>query len=178
MAEKVGFPLQDSDGTIMVSKAGIDDVVVEHFNKVFKQNPVPNDTIWRDYWNIIDDVFDLLKTKKKQVDVFSFPTFEEVKKIILSTDDKKSVLGTMTSDLVKIGGDSIVGLIHRIIVACCMKNDISEDMRSEKMVLLYKNKGQLIDLDNYRGIFIRLLCLCASEVAVPKMFSHGRVAWK
>ena len=60
-------------------------------------------------------MFDLLKTKKEQVDMFSFPTFEEVKKIILSTDDKKSVLGTMTSDLVKIGGDSIIGLIHRMI---------------------------------------------------------------
>ena len=159
MAEKVGFPLQDSDGTVMVSKAGIDDVVVNHFNKVFMQNPVSNDKIWKDYWNIVDDVFNLLKTKKEQVDVFAFPTFEEVKKIILSTDDKKSVLGTMTSDLIKIGGDNVIGLIHRIIVSCCMKNDIAEDMRSEKLVLIYKNKGQLIDLDNYRGIFIRLLCL-------------------
>ena len=32
-------------------------------------------------------------------------------------------------------------------------------MKIEKMVLAYKNKGKLTDLDNYRGIFIRLLCL-------------------
>ena len=157
--EKVGFPLQDCEGRIMVCKAGIDDVVVQHFNKVFKQNPVPNDNIWKEYWAVIDEVFSLLKSKREKVVHYSFPTFEEVKKIIMSTDDKKSVLGSMTSDLVKLGGDSIIGLIHRVILACCMKNDIPEGMRDEKMVLLYKNKGQLTDLDNYRGIFIRLLCL-------------------
>ena len=32
-------------------------------------------------------------------------------------------------------------------------------MRDEKLVILYKNKGQLTEIDNYRGIFIRLLCI-------------------
>ena len=69
------------------------------------------------------------------------------------------MLGTMMSNLVNLGVESMIGLIHRVIISCCLENDIPEGMRNEKMVLLYKNKGQLTDLDNYRGIFIRLLCL-------------------
>ena len=157
--EKVGFPLQDTEGKIKVSKNGIDGVVIEHFDKVFKQNPVPNGQLWTEYWNVVDDVFGMLKIKKEQVTGYSLPTFEEIKSLIWKTDDKKSVLGTMTSNLVKLGGDSMIGLIHRVIISCCIENDIPEGMRNEKMVLLYKNKGQLTDLDNYRGIFIRLLCL-------------------
>ena len=157
--EKVGFPLQDASGIINVSKAGIDKVVIDHFEKVFKQNPVPQGQLWAEYWNLVDDVFNMLKMKRESVVEYSLPTFEEIKTLIWKTDDKKSVLGTMTSDLVKIGGDSVVGLIHRVIVSCCLENDIPDSMRNERLVLLYKNKGPLTDLDNYRGIFIRLLCL-------------------
>ena len=72
---------------------------------------------------------------------------------------KKAVLGTITSELVKISGDNMIRLIHRLIVVSCEQDGVPEEMRNEKMVLIYKNKGQLSDLDYYRGIFIRLLTL-------------------
>ena len=101
----------------------------------------------------------MLKVKREEMVCYSLPTFEEIKGLVLKTNDKKSVLGSMTSDLVKLGGDNIIGLMHRVIVSCCVENDIPDSMRNERMVILYKNKGKLTDLDNYRGIFIRLLCL-------------------
>ena len=157
--EKVGFPLQDEGGTIRVTKDGIDKVIIKHFDKVFKQNPVPSDQIWCEYWSVVDEVFDLMKKNKSQKGVHSLPTFQEIKNLIWATNDKKSVLGSMTSELVKLGGDKVIGLIHRVILSCCVDDDIPDQMRNEKMVLLYKNKGKLTDLDNYRGIFLRLLCL-------------------
>ena len=157
--EKVGFPLQGKDGRTKVTKSEIDNVVIDHFDQVFRQNEVPKGKIWGEYWKLIDEVFQLMKTKNEWAVDYSLPTFEEIKELVWKTNDKKSVLGSMTSDLVKIGGDSIIGMIHRVIVACCSENKIPDEMRNERMVLLYKNKGQLTDLDNYRGIFIRLLCL-------------------
>ena len=75
------------------------------------------------------------------------------------TDDKKSVLGTMKSDLIKLRGDPLMELIHRLIKWCCIEGDIPDGLRMERMVLLYKNAGTLSELDNYRGIFIRYILL-------------------
>ena len=159
MVEKVGFPLQDTRGRIRVTKDGIDNVIINHFDKVFKQNPVPSGKVWCEYWNVVDEVFSLMKHCKIRAGGFSLPTFQEIKSLIWATDDKKSVLGSMTSELVKLGGDNVIRLIHRVILSCCMDENIPDQMRNEKLVLIYKNKGTLTDLDNYRGIFLRLLCL-------------------
>ena len=56
----IDFPLKDKDGVVQVSKEGIDKVIRGHFNKVFAQNDVPRDSIWPDYWNCVDEVFDLI----------------------------------------------------------------------------------------------------------------------
>ena len=42
---------------------------------------------------------------------------------------------------------------------CFRQNRIPDPFRIEKMILLYKNKGEMDDINNYRGIFIRLLIL-------------------
>ena len=45
------------------------------------------------------------------------------------------------------------------MLACFDIEDIPIQMKIEKMVLLYKNAGELFDMDNYRGIFIRSVIL-------------------
>ena len=47
---------------------------------------------------------------------YCLPSFEEIKKLLMKTDDKKSVLGTMTSDLVKLSGEAMIKLIHRLLI--------------------------------------------------------------
>ena len=155
--QKIGFPLKDKEGKIQVTKNGIDQVVRQHFEKVFKQNPVPEGSIWEEYWKTVDEVFNAISDQKCKK--FEPPTFEEIKNIIWTTDDRKSVLGTMKSDLVKLGGDPLIRMIHRFVKMCCEKGEIPDGLRDERMVLLYKNAGPLAELDNYRGIFIRYLIL-------------------
>ena len=155
--EKIGFPLKDKEGNIQVSKDGIDRVINCHFEKVFRQNPVPDGVFWEEYWNTVDEVFSILSN---QPDLsYELPTFDEVKRIIWMTNDKKSVLGTMKNELIKLGGDPLIKLLHRFLVLCCESEDIPDGLRHEKMVLLYKNAGPLSELDYYRGIFIRYLLL-------------------
>ena len=80
--QKIGFPLKDKDGKIQVTKYGIDQVVKQHFQKVFKQNPVPIGSIWEEYWTTVDEVFDAISVEK--CNNFEPPTFEEIKNIIFS----------------------------------------------------------------------------------------------
>ena len=67
--------------------------------------------------------------------------------------------GTMSIELVKIAGISFRKLVHRCVFLCFISSEIPDEFRLEKMILLYKHKGKLDELDNYRGIFLRLIML-------------------
>ena len=155
---KIGFPLKDWKGNLQVSKDGVDDVICEHFKVVFAQNPIPEGEIWRKYWAEIDNVFTRIEMIEDE-GIINEPSFNEVKNILNAINDKKSVLGTMKGELIKTVGDPIYQAIYRLISTCFKIEDVPDEMKIEKMVLLYKNVGQLFDIDNYRGIFIRNVIL-------------------
>ena len=160
--DNLGFPLKDTKGVLQVSREGINDVVCDHFNLVFAQNPKPKGEIWQRYWKEIDELFAEMAQRTvrecKRTEVVG-PTVEQIKTLINNIDTKKSVVGSMTGDLVKLGGDSLVRLIHRCIFTCFTREDIPVQMKIEKIVLLYKKSGEITDMDNYRGIFLRYLIL-------------------
>ena len=79
--------------------------------------------------------------------------------LIRSMNPGKSVNGDMSIDLVKLGGEKLWDLIYRCICWCYEAEEIPLEMRIEKMILLYKNAGQIDILDNYRGIFLRHIIL-------------------
>ena len=150
------FPLKDMNGNTRVTKEGIDEVITSHFGKVFSQNPVPDG--WEEYWKYIVDIYEIISKNEKESIVVG-PTFEEINRIIDELDKSKAVYGSMSIELLKIGGVSLRKLIHRCVYLCFISSEIPSEFRIEKMILLYKHKGRLDDLDNYRGIFLRLIIL-------------------
>jgi hypothetical protein len=154
--ECLDFPLKDKKGNIRVTREGIDEVISDHFKKVFNQNPVADG--WEEYWKVVDEIYEYISEKEK-VNIKEGPTLEEIGKIIDELDSKKAVYGDMKIDLIKIAGDNFKALVHRCVVACFESDEIPDEFRMEKMVLLYKHKGELDDMDNYRGIFLRIVIL-------------------
>ena len=150
------FPLKDSDGNIRVTREGIDEVISAHFGKVFRQNPIADG--WEQYWEHIIDIYDMISYNEKD-NMMEGPTFEEIDKIIDDLDKSKAVHGTMSIELLKMGGVNLRKTVHRCIYLCFISSEIPDEFRIEKMVLLYKHKGKLEELDNYRGIFLRLIIL-------------------
>ena len=67
----------------------------------------------------------------------------------------------------------MVKLVHRCLHAFCMKEDIPVQIKIEKIVLLYKNSGELCDMDNYRGIFLRYIILSLLQKWLYKKCSPG-----
>ena len=150
------FPLKDINGKIRVTRAGVDEVITDHFNKVFQQNGVPDG--WENYWECVDKIYDKLSVDEA-TNVKSGPIFSEISDIIDDLDKNKAVYGSMRIDLVKLGDQNLKRVIYMCVSACFESGSIPDEFRLEKMVLLYKNKGKLDELDNYRGIFLRLLIL-------------------
>ena len=156
-AENIGFPLKDEKGKLQVCKMGIDSVIDDHFKKVFTQNPIPDRIQWKMYWEEVDQVFDLIKDESRG-DVQA-PNIDEIEKLFHAINTKKSVLGVMTGDLVKMINDPMVIMIKNFILKCLYEEDIPTDVKMERMTLLYKNIGELSNIDNYRGIFLRHIIL-------------------
>ena len=76
------FPLKDENGVTQVSKEGVDKIISNHFNRVFAQNEIPNDDLWKEYWSLVDDVFDLMNERTKKCGMVEEPTLEEIEVII------------------------------------------------------------------------------------------------
>ncbi len=150
------FPLKDHEGIIRVSREGIDKVISDHFIKVFKQNDTSSG--WEEYWDYINKIYEKISIDESN-DIKEGPTIEEISDIIDDLNKNKAVYGTMRIDLVKMAGDGLKKVVHLCIKACFKSGKLPLEFRLEKMVLLYKNKGRLDELDNYRGIFLRLLVL-------------------
>ena len=154
--ENIGFPLKDKNGIVRNDKNEIDKVINEHFTNVFQQNPVPKIAKWQKYWNNIDIVYNLIKKKcMNEYNGEQGPTYEEIEYIIKNLDAKKSVEGELNIDLLKLGNETLISVITRFINMCFDKVTIPESCRIENMTILYKQKGSINDLNNYRGIFIR-----------------------
>ena len=98
-------------------------------------------------------------SKKEAENLVEGPTFEEINRIIDDLDKSKAVHGTMSIELVKMAGTSFRKMIHRCVYLCFISSEIPDEFRLEKMILLYNHKGKLDELDNYRGIFLRLIML-------------------
>ena len=168
--ENIGFPLKDDKGVLQVSKLGIDDVVDKHFRKVFGQNPVPDGLQWKIYWMKVDKVFELISQQPggKQLEE---PTHDEVGNLICDINSRKSVLGEMTGDMVKLVHDPMMKMVFNFVKKCLYEEDIPTGIKLERMALLYKNAGDLADMDNYRGIFLRHILL-----SLLQKWMYGRAA--
>ena len=153
------FPLKDENGVTQVSKDGIDRIISMHFKKVFAQNEVPDDAIWKEYWLLVDEIFTLMDERTRSCAVAEEPTLEEIELIVKNLKVSKATYGCLTIDLVKLGGRKIVELIHRCILKCIRLNTIPNLFREEKMTLLLKNNGVIDDINDYRGIFLRNIIL-------------------
>ena len=174
-SESLDFPLKDTKGNIRVSKDGIDEVISSHFGKVFHQNPIADG--WEEYWNYVTKIYDTISLKET-LNIMEGPTFEEINTIIDNLDKTKSVHGTMSIDLVKKAGINFRRMVHRCVYLCFVSKEIPDEFRIEKMILLYKHKGKLDELDNYRGIFLRLIFLTIYQKwlyvkCAPVVDQHG-----
>ena len=134
-----------------MTKEGIDEVISSHFGKVFSQNPIEDG--WEDYWEYIVSIYNIISEKECN-NIVDGPTFDEIDIIINNLDKSKAVHGTMSIELIKKAGIGFRKMVHRCVSLCFISNEIPDEFRMEKMILLYKHKGKLDELDNYRGIFL------------------------
>ena len=155
---RIDFPLKDKNGVVQVSKEGIDQIITEHFNRVFAQVEVPKESIWQEYWKCVDEVFDLIDDiTRNQYNPEDEPRLDEIEKIVNELKESKATYGPMSIDLVKLCGRKMTEVIYRCILQCFRQNVFPEMFQVEKMTLLLKNNGVVDEIDDYRGIFLRYL---------------------
>ena len=80
---------------------------------MFSQNAVADG--WEEYWKYVIGIYEMISENEK-VSILEGPTFEEIDQIINELDISKAVYGSMSIELLKIGGVDLRKLVHRSVL--------------------------------------------------------------
>ena len=82
------------------------------------------------------------------------PTIEELSKAIDSLASGKAPGNDgISPEVIKAGKEiSLLEHLHELLLQCWEEGSVPQDMRYANIIMLYKNKGDRSDCNNYRGI--------------------------
>ncbi len=160
-------------------------------------NPSPtSDSRWRRGWGITSSFMPprtLCRTRHSTA-VPDLPVLDE-----LDTEPTEEHLGkamdclstgkapdedVIPPEIMKSGKDALLQDLHELLCLCWREGAVPKDMRNTKIVILYKNKGDRSDCNNYRGIsllsivgkvFTRVL-LAHLQVLAARFYPESRGA--
>ena len=81
------------------------------------------------------------------------PILDELAKAIDKLSSGKSPGNDrIPAEVLKENRDVLLPYLYKLLIICWRQGEIPHDMRDDKIVTLYKNKGDKGDCNNYRGI--------------------------
>ena len=97
----------------------------------------------------------------------------EVEERVKKLENRKSEgKDEVTEEMVKGGGDAVVGWIWKLCNMTFESDVVPEDLRSAVIVPLHKGKGEMIKCKNYRGIsLLSLVGKMHADVLVDRVRS-------
>ena len=102
------------------------------------------------------------------------PTVQELSKGIDSLANNKAPgKDGIPAEIIKAGKQScLLSHLHELLLQCWKEGNVPQGMRDANIVTLYKNKGERIDCNNYRGIpLVSIVGKAFARVALKKLQS-------
>ena len=109
--------------------------------------------------NITDYEIDIITELATQEDIPE-PTYEEINTALsVMKKGKAAVVFELTVENILYGGDELLYIIHKIIVAISREGHIPDLLKRGLLTPIFKNKGSKLHVTNYRGITVSpLVC--------------------
>ena len=115
---------------------------VEHYLELYATQSVETET-----------ALDVIPVLPVMDELDSSPTTEEIDK---ATDNlacgKAPGTDGIPAEVLKSGKPALLEHLHELLCLCWEEGHIPQDMRDANIVILYKNKGDRSDCNNYPGI--------------------------
>ena len=160
---KASPAIKSKDGVLLTEPAQVLDRWSEHFNGVLN----------------LDSQFDMSVLEEipqydTNMSLITPPTIEEVLVSIKQlTSGKAPGADGIPPDVFKQGGDPIAEELHKLFTAIWEEGVVPQDFKDADIVHLYKNKGDIKDCNNHRGI--SLLCIAGkifARLLLNRLFKH------
>ena len=115
---------------------------VEHYSELYSREN-----------SAVDPLLDAIGPLPIMEDLDAEPTLEELNKAIDSLACGKAP-GTddIPPDLIKPCKSTLLQPLHYTLCQCWREDGVPQDMKDAKIFTLYKDKGDMSDCNNYRGI--------------------------
>ncbi|PFX22577.1 LINE-1 retrotransposable element ORF2 protein [Stylophora pistillata] len=115
------------------------------------------------------------------------PTEEELAIAIEELASRKAPGNdNIPAEVVKENKAFLLPYLHKLLMTCWLEAEIPQDMRDAKITILYKNKGDKGDCNNYRGIsllsitgkaFARIILKRLQKLAMTSILCMRRLRW-
>lgn len=140
---KKSTPLRSATGEILTN---LDDQLnrwVEHYSSLYAEPVTASEAA------IISAVPQL----PIMLELDNIFTLNEVKKTIsLLKNSKAPGVDGLPPEIFLSGGNTLAVELHHLFSICWNEGSIPDELRNANIVTLYKNKGDLCDCNNYRGL--------------------------
>ena len=115
---------------------------VEHYSELYSRVNVVSDEALM--------AMDILSTKDE---LDSEPTLEEIKQALDQLSSGKAHRNHgIPVEVIKCAKGTLLKELHEILCQCWREGEVPQDMRDANIIILYKNKEDRGDCNNYRGI--------------------------
>ena len=104
---------------------------------------------------ITDYEIDIITELATQEDIPE-PTYEEINTAlsVMKRKGKAADVFELTVENILYGGDELLYILHKIIVAISREGHIPDLLKTELLTPIFKNKGSKLNVTNYRGITV------------------------
>ena len=135
-------PLKSKRGEVITDKAKQMDRWKEHYAELLSTET-----------SITAEALQSIETLPCMSELDNLPTKKELSDALdCMTSGKAPGMDGIPPELLKCGKDVLIDELHDLLCNCWNGDGVPQDMRDCKINTLYKNKGDMSDCNNYRGI--------------------------
>ena len=135
-------PLKSKTGEIITDRKKQMERWVEHYLELYSTENT-----------VSEEALNSIQLMPIMVELDSEPTASLIEKAINGlANDKAPGNGAIPLEVIKQGIPVLLQHLHELLSLCWREAEVPQDMRDAKIVTLFKNKGDLSDCNNYRGV--------------------------
>lgn len=159
--------IQDENGKLHTEKTEIENIILKYYGKLYKREELDIEKQQRVLETITKKV-----TVTDKIEMIKWISEDEVEKIVKSLKNGKSPgLDGLTNEFYKQTFKIIGAELTEMILNCMLKQTITENMKEGLITILYKEKGEISDLNFWRPI-----TLLNTDYKIVTKFIGSRIA--
>ena len=166
--KKKSAPLKTKDGTTITNKDQQMARWAEHYCELLGSTT-----------KVTEEALSAVERLPYMLDLDDPPSLEELGCAIDHLPTGKAAgMDAIAPELIKVAKGTLIEKLHELLSDCWEDGKLPQEMRDCKIITIYKNKGQMSDCNNYRGIsLLSIIGKTFARVALKRLQIIAKVVY-